>query len=384
MKHYTIRRAERAKEEEDVTPSVGKALFEFVVLGLGGLFLIYYVVVGLGTIWTFYAASLIASGVFLGAATTVFGAMLELLVHVGNSLVQPLHLVASWFVRRWILAALLGFFCLSSVAAQAEGCSYQVKITSETFRISIDGKDYANRDKDFLPPVRPFERVEVKDKGTSLTLQPVGGTEDFKLPQEGAHFPAVLIVPPCSPRPGISGAWDAFWGALNTEKPGNRSAGASPIYRGQEKGSQATGGALRELSNLASATGVVSGTLGLAFAWAGGNAPYHVAIQDEANGASLGAADVAKPSLWLPEWRTPAQPFVIIVRDAKGAELSRHLRPLPPIQPGEAELGDAIQLFETMPAYRLEALRRLVARANDGDALAGRAVALLQYSGASE
>jgi hypothetical protein len=171
---------------------------------------------------------------------------------------------------------------------------------------------------------------------------------------------------------------------LNPQNRDLRSAGATPVYRGQEKGSQAVGGVLRELTNLAPATGTVVGTPGLASAWAGGNAPYHVALEDEASGAQLGTTDVARPNLWMPEWHTPGQPFVIIVRDAKGAELSRHLRPLPPAPVAEAELGDAILLFETVPAYRLEALRRLVARANEGDGLAARAVALLQYSGASE
>jgi hypothetical protein len=234
--------------------------------------------------------------------------------------------------------------------------------------------------------VHPFERVEAKGVGTSVTLLQEGRTADSAMSLARAappDPPAVLIVPPCSPRPGLTGAWYAFWDALNPQHRDLRSAGATPVYRGQEKGSQAVGGVLRELTNLAPATGTVAGTSGLAFAWAGGNAPYHVALEDEASGTSLASTDVAMPNLWLPQWHTPGQPFVIIVRDAKGAELSRHLRPLPPASIGDTELGDAILLFETMPAYRLEALRRLVAQANEGDALAGRAVALLQYTGAS-
>jgi hypothetical protein len=50
----------------------------------------------------------------------------------------------------------------------------------------------------------------------------------------------------------------------------------------------------------------------------------------------------------------------------------------------DGDIADAISLFETEPTYRLEALRRLVARAKDGDVIAGRAVALLQLSGAKE
>jgi hypothetical protein len=37
---------------------------------------------------------------------------------------------------------------------------------------------------------------------------------------------------------------------------------------------------------------------------------------------------VESPQLWLPEWRTPEQAFVIIVRDAEGVELWRYFRPL--------------------------------------------------------
>ena len=45
-------------------------------------------------------------------------------------------------------------------------------------------------------------------------------------------------------------------------------------------------------------------------------------------------------------------------------------------------LGDAVALFETAPEYRLEALRRLFIRSEAGDALAGRAIALIRIAGA--
>jgi len=139
---------------------------------------------------------------------------------------------------------------------------------------------------------------------------------------------------------------------------------------------------LRELTTVAPAQGTVVGAKGLALAWVGGSPPYRIAIEDEASGTPLARSRVDVAELWLPDWRVPTAPFVVIVTDSQGVALWRHLRPLPPPSIGGNEVGDAVALFETVPEYGLEALRRLFIRSQAGHALAGRAIALIRIAGA--
>ena len=88
--------------------------------------------------------------------------------------------------------------------------------------------------------------------------------------------------------------------------------------------------------------------------------------------------------MWLPGWQAPTKPFTVIVQDFLQVSLHRHLRPLPQAPVPDATLADAIQLFETAPEYRMEALRRFVIRAEAGDDLAERAVALVRVVGAAQ
>jgi hypothetical protein len=359
------------------------ALYSFLY-GLGGLAVIGVVVLLAGILWTWIGARLAEKALLIGAVAAVFGAMLESLVHFGRCLIEPIHWLVSQVIGRRAISVLLGLLCLSSITAQAEDCHHKLKLVAGSLDdIEIEPGPRATGPQTL---VEPFVRVVVTHARTSVQLdQPVSiGRPPMKL--KGAEPPetASLIVPPCPPRPGLTGAWDAFWAALNPKEP-LPSSGATLVYRGLGKGNEVgVSGPLRELTNLVPASGTVLGSAGLAFSWAGGSPPYSIAVEDDINGAPLGRVQVSKPWLWLPEWRTPEQDFVIIVRDAEGVELWRHLRALPPAPVAENELGDAILLFETEPAYRLEALRRLVSRAQGGDVLAGRAVALLQLSGAKE
>jgi hypothetical protein len=365
--------------------SLQGALYSFL-RGLGGLFLIGLFVFFAGVLWTWLGAGLVQKGLLIGAVTAVFGAMLETLVHVGRNLVEPIHWLVSRVIGRRTVLVLLGLLCLSSVTARAEDCRYELWVDPGGDLEDVEIQPGSHSVKSDGAPVEPFVRIIVKHARTSVHLVQLAGTGRPPMELKGADPPqtAALIVPPCPPKPALAGAWHAFWAALNPKEP-LRSSGAALVYRGLGKDSEAgVGGPLRELTNLAPATGTVLGSSGLAFSWAGGTPPYSIAIEDDINGAPLGRVQVSKPWLWLPEWRTPDLPFVIIVRDAEGVELWRHLRPLSAAAIAGSEIGAAISLFETDPIYRLEALRRLVARAEGGDVLAGRAVALLQLSGAKE
>jgi hypothetical protein len=366
--------------------SFANVIYRFVFGGIGGLVLIGFVLLCVGVLWTWLAARLVEEGLLLGALTPMFGAMLELLAHVGENLVAPMKWLAQRLIPRGILPVLLSLLCVSSATARAEDCFGElVTVTGELKDVRVQpGERLVTR----LPVhLKPFDRVIVTNARTSVLVEQVVGTERRKMHLNGADFPekAGVILPPCSPRPGLVGAWDAFWDALNADAGTQlRSSGATLVYRSANGSQTRAGGPLRELTNLAPATGVVVNSLGLALAWAGGSPPYSVAIEDEASGKSLGRGEAVDQNLWLAEWRTPAEPFVVIVRDAEGAELWRHLRPLQPPPVGDIDLGEAILLFESAPTYRLEALRRLVARATGGDILAGRAVELLKLSGGGE
>jgi hypothetical protein len=366
--------------------SFANVIYRFVFGGIGGLVLIGFVLLCVGVLWTWLAARLVEGGLLLGALTPVFGAMLELLAHVGENLVAPMKWLAQRLIPRGILPMLLSLLCVSSATARAEDCFGElVTVAGELKDVQVQP---GGRLVTHLPVhLKPFDRVIVTDARTSVLVEQVVGTERRKMHLNGADPPeeAGVILPPCSPRPGLVGAWDAFWDALNANAGTQlRSSGATLVYRGVSGSQTRAGGPLRELTNLAPATGAVVNSLGLALAWAGGSPPYSVAIEDEASGKSLGRGEGVDQNLWLAEWRTPAEPFVVIVRDAEGAELWRHLRPLQPPPVGDIDLGEAIFLFESTPAYRLEALRRLVARATGGDILAGRAVELLKLSGRGE
>ena len=367
--------------------SFARSVYEFAVGGLGGLLLIASVLLLVGVLWTWFAAGLVERGLLIGALTPVFGAMLETLAHVGEYLVAPMKWLSSRLLRGSSTPVLLGLLFLSPCIAKAEGCLDQ--LTTVTGDLEDVVVDPGNRRVTRLPfHLEPFDHVIVNNARTKALVEHVSGSErrEIRLGRgaDPSESPAV-VVPPCSPRPGLTGAWYAFWSALNPDpQMPLRSTGATRVYRGANSNQPGAGGPLRELTSIVPATGTVVGSSGFALAWAGGNPPYDIAIEDEASGEALGHMLAESRKIWLPEWRGPAEPFVVIVRDAEGIELWRHLRPLPPPPVEDSELGDAILLFETEPTYRLEALRRLVARAAAGDILAERAVDLLQVSGSGE
>jgi hypothetical protein len=288
--------------------------------------------------------------------------------------------------------------CKTSVAAlmilcvplggQAADCSYKVTVTPPLSKNWTVASGDSDQDDLKWPPepgarLHPFDRIVVKS-GASVTVQLADEPSAPPMTIEGSDTDggAALILPPCAPHGGLGGAWDSFWALLNTRES-TQSRGATLIWRGVEKGEAARrGGPLRELTTLVSAQGTVVGAKGLALAWAGGSPPYRIAVEDEVSGTPLASSRVSVAELWLPDWRTPPAPFVVIVTDGQGVALWRHVRPLPPPSTGGDEIGDAVALFETAPEYRLETLRRLFTRSRGGDTLATRAIALIRIAGA--
>ena len=272
------------------------------------------------------------------------------------------------------------------LAGHATECSYEFTVTpplSKNWTVETGEFDHRNEPPKPGERLHPFDRIMVTN-GTSVTVQ-LADEPDAPAMIVGAandQHRAALILPPCAPHGGFGGAWESFWALLNPRES-SQSMGATLVWRGVVKGEAARqGGPLRELTTLAPAQGTVVGAKGLALAWVGGSPPYRIALEDEASGTPLARSRVDVAELWLPDWRVPTAPFVVIVTDSQGVALWRHLRPLPPPSIGGNEAGDAVALFETAPEYRLEALRRLFIRSQSGDALAGRAIALIRIAGA--
>lgn len=370
--------AASAKWTEGPIESAPTALCRFG-LGVAGLLWITAVLVFAGVVWTWLAATfLIETGVVIGAVAAIFAAMLETLVHVGDYLVAPIHWGVARVMRHLMIIGVIGIFC-SSVSARADECYYRLKIVGQMADVNSE------------PPLckvtgqcNPFDRVVINNARTSVTVEPEPASTEGAMHLAGTDTPPVLILPPClPPGSGFTRAWRSFWASLNPREP-TTSSGATVLYRGADSVAEAVQhGPLRELTNLSSAIGLVTGTEGLALVWAGGSPPYQVLFQDDVSKSLMGRAHTSRQYLWLPGWRAPARPFTLIVQDAAGAALRRQLRPLPPAPVADATLADAIQLFETAPDYRMEALRQLVARAEAGDDVAEQAVALVRVVGAT-
>jgi CHASE2 domain-containing sensor protein len=363
--------------------SIRQALRQFAE-GLVVLALMAVVLLLFGVTWTSLAVRLLGAGVVIGAMSAMFGAMLETLVHAGEYLVKPLHwLVERLMKHKMVIVVALTILCVP-LAGHAADCSYKVTVTpplSKDWTVEWGDATQPDRKEPPDPGVRlhPFDRIVV-ERGTSVAVQLADEPSARPMTIEGGDTDgeAALILPPCGPR----GAWDRFWAAMNPRES-TRSFGATLIWRGLEKGEVARqGGPLRELTTLVPAQGTVAGAKGLAFAWVGGSPPYRIAVEDEASGTPLASSRVNVAELWLPDWRTPPAPFVVIVTDEQGVSLWRHLRPLPPPSIGGDEIGDAVAMFETAPEYRLEALRRLFLRSKAGDALASRAIGVIRIAGA--
>jgi len=371
------RQGGRARDKHEIDSPL--AAFVRLIWGLGGIALMALALIIIGAFWTWLATSLLRSGVVIGAAAAVFGAMLETLLHTGEDVVGPLHWTMACAVKRILVSLAIVLICAAPLAARAEECTYYItsgpndKVESEPPHAHPEGE----------PRWRPWERVHVK-ANTSIRVRPAEGS-----PDEYTDFPAhqvdiSVVLPPCPRKGGSWASWFNFWAAWPPRET-KTASGATVLYKGVDDGEQAAQhGPLRELAGLGPASGVVAGTEGLALAWAGGSPPFSVTFEDAGDGSLLGRAHTERRYLWLPGWQPPASPFVVTIQDSLGAVLRHRLRLLPPASVAGGGVAEAIQLYETAPEYRMEALRRLAARSEAGDDLAERAVELIRVAGGAQ
>src|SRR5271166_1773985 len=200
------RQGGRARDKHEIDSPL--AAFVRLIWGLGGIALMALALIIIGAFWTWLATSLLRSGVVIGAAAAVFGAMLETLLHTGEDVVGPLHWTMACAVKRILVSLAIVLICAAPLAARAEECTYYItsgpndKVESEPPHAHPEGE----------PRWRPWERVHVK-ANTSIRVRPAEGS-----PDEYTDFPAhqvdiSVVLPPCPRKGGAWASWFNFWAA---------------------------------------------------------------------------------------------------------------------------------------------------------------------------
>ena len=104
-------------------------------------------------------------------------------------------------------------------------------------------------------------------------------------------------------------------------------------------------------------------------------------MTEDEGGVTIAEFNSETTFLWRPDWRAPTAPTRLRIADANDRVLRIEIeRSSPrPAAPGADPLADAIDLFETEPAWRFEALRR-IARLAAQDPTAAQAVLAIRLA----
>jgi CHASE2 domain len=387
---YLCPQSDKCKEATD-----GYLEWPRFALEIGGL-AIYFVIAGSVVIfvWTFMASRALAAGLVFGTFVPLLGVALETLMEVGEVLIQFVRQAAKWCVDRLFeigasggAAAAVLVVLLGSGHAE-ENASWLTFQDLKADVTIVRGKE-SLRLEGLKWELRPFDTVRV-GAGTDVQVHLPG--RDLEV----LHGPDVLYVGPPL-RTGLRAQlWDTFWG-----RPLGRgetyAPGITVVQRGDHEGpltdtSAAIGaggdmaralpvaGPLRLPSTFPNAGYLMTDVSGLALAWSGGTPPYDVMAED-GGGATIAEFRSETTFLWRPDWRPPQAAARLRISDANDRALRIDIKPStsrPPV-PGADPLADAIDLFETEPAWRLEALRR-IARLADRDPTAAQAVLTIRLT----
>jgi hypothetical protein len=216
------------------------------------------------------------------------------------------------------------------------------------------------------------DRVVLRDPAARVRLDLPWRRVPLVLQGAGLGF----VVPP-PPEAATPAAWQAtyerFWQAIAPAT----AAAPSPPPRRTTRGVPlpgGPGGALRPLDGLPlDGARVPAGAGGgLALAWAGGLPPFEVQVAAASDGRVLARATAVQArQARFADLVIPAAPLLVTLRDAEGQSVVARLLPeprppsaFPAAAAAAAPVAYAIVLYEEAgPEWRLEALRRLLARA---------------------
>ena len=347
-------------------------------------------------IWIYMASLALAYGIVFGTFVPVLGVALEALMEVGKFLISLFRDVAGWIVDR--LAPSLGKAKSGTIAAvalvvmlhsgRAEEIVGLLKLPDVNADVSILRAGESARPQGLLWELRPFDTVRIGPR-TEVRVERLGRSEVLRGPD------TLYVGPP--PRTGlVADLWEKFWG-----RPLNRgetyAQGITIVSRGVHGvppsdpaavlaagGDMAralpVAGPLRLPSAFPSTGYLTTDLAGLALAWSGGTPPY-VIVAENQDGATTAEFNSETTFLWRPDWRAPQATAVLRISDANDLKIKIEVKPSSPrpAAPGADPLADAIDLFETEPTWRFEALRR-IARLAARDPTAAQAVLAIRLA----
>ncbi len=371
---------------------------------LGGLVLYFSVVLaGLALAWTYMASRALAVGIVFGTFVPVLGVALEALTEIGEILISLFRDVAGrlydifWPSLAKAKSGAIAVVALLAMlhSGRAEKLVGWLILNDVNANVTIlrAGKSALQVGKSATSQalrweLRPFDTVRV-GSGTEVTVEWPDRSETL-------HGPDTLYIgPPLRTGPGADW-WEKFWGQPFTRGE-TYTQGITVVSRGvhgvpssDPAAVLAAGGdiaralpvagPLRLPSAFPKAAYLTAERPGLALAWSGGTPPYDIVAEDE-GGATIAEFNSETTFLWQPEWRAPNAPTRLRIADANDRVLRIEIKPSSPrpSAPGVDPLADAIDLFETEPAWQFEALRR-IARLAALDPTAVRAVLAIRLA----
>ena len=397
-----IRTAIEWKYPKDMEPNQcdkAPASFEWKrpLFEIGGLVLYFSVVlVGLAVAWTLMASRALADGIVFGTFLPVLGVALEALMEIGELLISLFRDVAGQLYDRfWPSLAKAKSGTIAAVAllamlhsGRAEEPAGWLILNDVNADVTILRAGKSARSQALRWELLPFDTVRV-GRGTQVTVERPDRSEIL-------HGPDTLYVGP-PPRTGlVADLWEKFWG-----RPLNRgetyAQGITIVSRGVHGvppsdpaavlaagGDMAralpVAGPLRLPSAFPSTGYLTTDLAGLALAWSGGTPPY-VIVAENQDGATTAEFNSETTFLWRPDWRVPQATAVLRISDANDLKIKIEVKPSSPrpAAPGADPLADAIDLFETEPTWRFEALRR-IARLAARDPTAAQAVLAIRLA----
>jgi hypothetical protein len=362
-------------------------------LDLGGLALYFVMAAGLvAIIWTFMAARALAEGVVFGTFAPVLAIALETLMEVGQALVESVRDGVTWLFAKiggaavLLVAAVVFLAMLGSAYAKEK--AGRLTLPDVKADVILVRANESVRPEGLVWELDSFDTVRI-GPGTAVHVELLGH------PSEVLRGPDILHVGP-PPRTGLAALWDAFWG-LPLNRAETYAQGITVVPRGVRDAPVAdpsaviaaggdmaralpVAGPLRLPSTFPSAGYLTTDLSGLALTWLGGTPPYDIVAEDQ-DGATIAEFRSETAFLWRPDWRAPAAGTRLRISDANDRVLHIGLTPSPkpPAIGGADPLADAIDLFETEPAWRFEALRR-IARLAGGDPTAAQAVLAIRLA----
>jgi hypothetical protein len=366
-----------------------------LVLQLSGLVVYFGIATILvGFFWTWMAASALADGVAFGTFVPVLAVGLETLMEAGEALIGSTRHVLEWLFEKTKIGALaIALLVVMLGAGSAQERAGTLTLRDEGSDVTIRRGDQLVKPEGSIWELRPFDMVVV-GPGTHVWLERKGH------PPELLHGPTTRDIWPAPPTgvvDSVVASFDSFWrrprqSRKDTYAPGlsvvPRGAGDAPIADpfaviaagGDIARALPVGGPLRMPSAFPDAGYLTTDLSGLALAWLGGTPPYDVVVEDE-DGATIAEFRSETTFLWRADWRMPQEGARLRISDANDRVLRIGLKPSSkPLAVADADaLADATDLFETQPAWRYEALRRIVRLAGQ-DRTAAQAVLAIRLA----